>query len=79
MSNAIRFSPDGGMVGVRTAAAATRDARHAPPIEIDVSDSGTGIPDADLPNLFQPFFTGQGVAHHSSGDYQHMSAGWAWA
>jgi signal transduction histidine kinase len=68
VSNAIRFSPDGGVVGVR--AAAVDEA-----VEVTVSDSGTGIPETDLPNLFQPFFTGQGVSRHSSGDYQHMSRG----
>jgi signal transduction histidine kinase len=68
VSNAIRFSPDGGTIGVRAAALDGS-------IEIAVSDSGTGIPEPDLPNLFQPFFTGQGVSRHSSGDYQHMSRG----
>jgi signal transduction histidine kinase len=71
VSNAIRFSPDGGVVRVRAA-------RAAPPeeaVEIAVCDSGPGIPAEDMPNLFQPFFTGAGVEHHSSGDYQHMSRG----
>jgi signal transduction histidine kinase len=68
ISNAIRFSPDGGVVGVR--ARVEGDAIH-----ITVSDSGPGIPAEDLPQLFQPFFTGGSVALHSSGDYQHMSRG----
>jgi len=71
VSNAIRFSPDGGSVGVRAA----RTDTPAPGVEIVVSDSGNGIPAADLPNLFQPFFTGGNVDRHTSGDYQHMSRG----
>lgn len=68
VSNAIRFSPDEGVVGVRAA-------RVDDSIEVVVSDSGPGIPSQDLPGLFQPFFTGTGVALHSSGDFQHMSRG----
>ena len=33
------------------------DARPARMIRVDVVDSGPGIPDADLPHLFTPFFT----------------------
>jgi signal transduction histidine kinase len=70
VSNAIRFSPDGGEVGIR---ARGLDGG----VEIEVSDSGPGIPKKDLPELFQPFFTGgrDAVERHSSGDYQHMSRG----
>ncbi len=72
ISNAIRFSPDGGIVAVRVSKV---DAIRGPAVEIAVSDTGPGIPAADLPNLFQPFFTGADVARHSSGDYQYMSRG----
>jgi two-component system phosphate regulon sensor histidine kinase PhoR len=70
VSNAIRFSPDGGEVGVRARAVDGG-------IELEVSDTGPGIPAKDLPDLFQPFFTGgrEGLARHTSGDYQHMSRG----
>jgi signal transduction histidine kinase len=70
VSNAIRFSPDGGEVGVRA-----RGVDGG--VEIEVSDSGPGIPKKDLPDLFQPFFVGgrDVLDRHSSGDYQHMSRG----
>ncbi|HEY7120219.1 MAG TPA: sensor histidine kinase [Tepidisphaeraceae bacterium] len=72
VSNVIRFSPDGGEVGIRAAPAPDGDG-----IRITVSDGGPGIPPQDLPHLFQPFYTGgeDAVARHSSGDYQHMSRG----
>lgn len=71
VSNAIRFSPDGGAVGIR--AVRSEDGG----VEIAVRDSGPGIAPEDLPNLFQPFFTGGGAAveRHSSGEYEHMSRG----
>jgi len=72
LSNAIRFSPDGGSVGIRTSRVATQRGQA---IEIAVSDTGPGIPADDVPHLFKPFFTGVDVAHHSSGEYQFMSRG----
>jgi signal transduction histidine kinase len=69
ISNAIRFSPDGGVIGVR--AGPTK----SPGVEIAVSDNGPGIPSEDLSHLFEPFFTGADVALHTSGDFQHMSRG----
>lgn len=68
VSNAIRFSPDGGLI--RVGASLQEDGA----IEIAVGDSGPGIPEADLPNLFQPFFTGAGL-RQTSGDFQFMSHG----
>jgi signal transduction histidine kinase len=72
VSNAVRFSPDGGVIVVRAAAIAD-DAGGG--VEVVVGDSGPGIPGADLPRLFEPFFTGGTVDRHTSGDYQHMSRG----
>ncbi|MEZ0266846.1 MAG: ATP-binding protein [Phycisphaerae bacterium] len=72
ISNAIRFSPDGGVVGVRTARVTTH---RGEAVEVAVSDTGPGIPPDDVPHLFQPFFTGADVNRHSSGDYQYMSRG----
>jgi PAS domain S-box-containing protein len=49
VSNAIKFTPEGGSVHL-----ATR--RHRDEVEIIVSDTGMGIAAAELPKLFQRFF-----------------------
>ncbi len=69
VSNAIRFSPDGGTVRV---------AAHevvGDMVEILVEDSGPGIPAADLANLFEPFYTGSDILHHHSGTFEYGSKG----
>ncbi len=54
--NAIQASPDGGVVAVRV----YRDRSEEGGIWLTVSDSGPGIPDADLDRIFDPFFTTKG-------------------
>jgi signal transduction histidine kinase len=67
--NGIKFTPDGGTLLVRAAADGPADVR------IEVIDSGVGINAADLPYLFEPFFTGHDTRHHSSGEYQFGKRG----
>ena len=54
VANAIEACADGGRVSVGARPVASGG---APVIEIEVVDSGTGIPPADLPRLFSPGFT----------------------
>ena len=49
LSNAVKFTPAGGTVSIRLAAAS--DA-----VVLTISDTGIGIPEADLPRLGDPFF-----------------------
>lgn len=69
LSNAIRFSPDGGEVRL-SAHAVVGDM-----LEILVEDSGPGIPPEDLANLFEPFYTGSDIMHHSSGSMEYGTRG----
>ena len=48
VSNAIKYTPAGGAVEVRVE-------EQADDLHISVSDQGIGIPQADLPNLFESF------------------------
>jgi len=51
LSNAVKYTPAGGTVTVRmTPLEAERN------IAVEVSDSGVGIPEADLPHMFEKFF-----------------------
>ena len=48
VANAVKFTPDGGTVILSANAAGER-------VELAVSDTGTGIPEAELANIFEPF------------------------
>lgn len=67
--NAIKFTPDGGRIGL--GASRTSDGGAA----IRVSDTGAGIDAAAREKLFEPFFTGFDVSHHSSGVFEHGRKG----
>ena len=54
IENAVHFSPAGGRVEVALAVVGPRHERH---LECSVKDSGPGFDPADLPRLFEPFFT----------------------
>ena len=53
-SNAVKFTPAGGSVEVR--AELVQPDGAGPGVRVQVSDTGIGIPEADLPNLFRRFF-----------------------
>ena len=53
-SNAVKFTPRGGSVEVRAERVQPEGA--GPGVRVQVSDTGIGIPEADLPNLFRRFF-----------------------
>lgn len=62
MSNAVKYGGDDRWVGL-TVAPAGRD--H---VVFRISDHGAGIPDEDLPHIFEPFFRGRpGIDGHIHG------------
>ena len=67
--NAIKFTPDGGTITL--SAARTGDGGA----EIHIGDTGCGIDSDCKARLFEPFFTGFDVSHHSSGTFEHGRKG----
>lgn len=66
LSNSLRHTPDGGEISV---ALQSRD----PLVEIQVRDTGTGIPAKDLPHIFERFYRGT----HNEHDNIHAGLGLA--
>jgi len=60
VGNAIRFTPAGGRIELRVA-------RTEGGVLFSVSDTGSGIPAADLEHLFEPFWQGTGAAEGGAG------------
>jgi signal transduction histidine kinase len=70
LANAVKFTPDGGTIRVEVRAEGDDEW-----ILIRVTDEGMGVPSAEQPYLFEPFFTGFDTLRHSSGDYQYGKRG----
>jgi signal transduction histidine kinase len=60
VSNAVKFSPEGGAVSLSL----RRDGDEAC---VEVSDNGPGIPEDELPHVFERFFRGRDVRAGGSG------------
>ncbi|EFK08465.1 ATPase/histidine kinase/DNA gyrase B/HSP90 domain protein [delta proteobacterium NaphS2] len=65
LENAINYTPEGGTVGL-----SIKFENHE--ISVAVSDTGTGIPESEIPHIFERFYRmnrdrGQGDGHHGLG------------
>jgi PAS domain S-box-containing protein len=61
LNNAVKFTPAGGRVGLRVAPTDAGGVRFA------VSDTGPGIAEADLPNVFERHWQARTTAHLGTG------------
>ncbi|HZW32580.1 MAG TPA: hybrid sensor histidine kinase/response regulator [Isosphaeraceae bacterium] len=69
LTNAIKFTPDGGQIELSARLVAPDEA------EIVVEDRGVGLEPQALHHLFQPFFTQFDPSRHSSGDFGFCKRG----
>ncbi len=58
LANALKYSPDGGEINVVVGHEQHDETRW---ITVEVSDQGCGIPEGDLPHIFEPFFRASNV------------------
>jgi signal transduction histidine kinase len=56
-TNALAAMPRGGTLSLRTYGLGRKDEDQMGSVAIDVSDTGVGIPRADLERIFEPFYT----------------------
>lgn len=61
LSNALKFSSEGGIVKVQM-----KPDQKAGVLEVSVSDSGPGIAPEDLPHIFERFYQGRTKTKHST-------------
>lgn len=62
LSNALKFSPEGGVVKVQM-----KPDLQAGVLEVAVSDTGPGIAPEDLPHIFERFYQGRTKGKHTAG------------
>jgi PAS domain S-box-containing protein len=60
IGNAMKFTPAGGTVTVMARPAGSE-------VEFRVADTGPGLPDADMKNLFRPYWQAKKTAHMGAG------------
>ncbi|MCK4910119.1 MAG: HAMP domain-containing protein [Thermodesulfovibrionales bacterium] len=60
ISNALDAMPEGGTLSVSTSAEEINDVTF---VAVHVSDTGPGIPEAELPIIFEPFHTTKMIGH----------------
>jgi signal transduction histidine kinase len=73
--NAVKFTPDGGRIVLAADRVANGPPDDSESVRIRVIDTGSGIDPASRDRLFEPFFTGYDVSHHSSGRFEHGRRG----
>lgn len=68
IQNAIKFTPDGGEITVTVTGEESL-------VTVEIADTGIGIDAADLPHIFERFYTGRDTSRHSSGRFEFNTRG----
>ena len=68
LSNAFKFTPNNGKISI-----AIQDHKNSDSVSICFSDSGIGIPQGEIQNVFKAFYQGSNNYRNSSGIGLHLS------
>jgi ABC-type sugar transport system substrate-binding protein/DNA-binding response OmpR family regulator/nitrogen-specific signal transduction histidine kinase len=68
LSNAFKFTPNNGKISI-----AIQDFKNSDSVNICFSDSGIGIPQGEIQNVFKAFYQGSNNYRNSSGIGLHLS------
>ncbi len=72
LANAVKFTPPGGKVTVTAAVHTAKEKNEIPVLEITVCDTGVGIPEEQLPYIFDIFYQADG---YFSQEHKHKGSG----
>jgi len=73
IANAVKFTPAGGEITLTAAAHATKEEKYPSGyLEITVCDTGIGIPEEQLPYIFDRFYQADGCFSH---EHKHKGSG----
>ncbi len=68
VSNAIRYTQNGGSIALSAKS-------EAGMVKFEVSDTGIGIPESEIPLIFEKFYEIKSSMEHSSGTFEFKSSG----
>lgn len=68
LGNAIKYTPDNGKITVRAY-------QDGPSLHMEVSDTGIGIREEDIPHIFTRFYQGTAVSSHRTGKDEFLAGG----
>jgi ABC-type sugar transport system substrate-binding protein/AraC-like DNA-binding protein/CheY-like chemotaxis protein/nitrogen-specific signal transduction histidine kinase len=68
LSNAFKFTPNNGKISI-----SIQDAKNSDSVSICFADSGIGIPQGEIQNVFKAFYQGSNNYRNSSGIGLHLS------
>lgn len=62
LDNALRYTPSGGQIGISVVASTSPSS-----MQVSITDSGPGIPEKDLPHVFERFYRGDEARSSATG------------